>query len=76
MTNDGAKKRPAPTASTVGTCLSVVNIGKAPVPKDPQHLYLDNCFQEDVLEFDGSMGQCFSRFLTISQSRGRGEREA
>ena len=28
----GQKKRPEPTASTAGTCLSVVNFGNAPVP--------------------------------------------
>ena len=46
------------------------------MPKDPSHLHLVNCFKEGMLEFDGCMGQCFSRFLTISQrSRGRGEKE-
>ena len=29
----GQKKRPAPTSSTAGTCLPVVSIGSAPVPK-------------------------------------------
>ena len=67
------KKRPAPTASTAGTCLSVVNIRNASMPKIPRHLHLVNCFQERMLEFDGPMGQCFSRFLTVSQ-RSRGER--
>ena len=39
MTNKGAnKKRPALTASTAGTYLSVVNIGNASVPKVPWHL--------------------------------------
>ena len=41
MTRKGQKKkRPAPTASTAGTCLSVVNIGNATQSKVPWHLYL------------------------------------
>ena len=71
MTIRGKRKRPAPTASTAGTCLSVVNFGNAPMPKVPRHLHQVNCFQEGMLEFDGPMGQCFSRFPTVS-SRGRG----
>ena len=74
MTNKGEKKRPALTASTAGTYLSVVNIGHAPVPKVPRHCHQVNCFQQGVLEFEGPMGQCFSRFPTVS-SRRRGEKE-
>ena len=74
MTND-KKKRSAPTASTAGTCLSEVNIGNAPMPKVPRHLHLVNCFQEGMLKFDDPMGQCLSRFPTVSQkSRGNGKR--
>ena len=66
------KKCPALTASTVGTYLSMVNIGNAPVPKAPRHCHQVNCFQLGMLEFEGPMGQCFSRFPTVS-SRRRGE---
>ena len=53
MSNErGKKKRPAPTASTGGTCLSVVNIGNVPVPNVPRHLHLVNCIQEGMLEFE------------------------
>ena len=69
----GKKKRPALTASTAGTYLSVVDIGNAPVPKVPRHCYQVNCFQQGMLEFEGPMGQCFSRFPTVS-SRKRGEK--
>ena len=54
--------------------LSVVNFGNAPVPKVPRHLHQVNYFQEGMLEFDGPMGQCFSRFPTVSSSR-RGKKE-
>ena len=63
-------KRPA---STAGTYLSVVDIGNAPVPKVPRHCHQVNCFQQGMLEFEGPMGQCFSRFPTVS-SRKRGEK--
>ena len=43
------------------------------MPKVPRHLHQVNCFQEGVLEFDGPMGQCFSRFPTVSSGR-RGEK--
>ena len=69
----GKKKHPAPTVSTTGTCLPLVNIGNAPVAKVPRHLHQVNCFQEGMLEFDGPIGQCFSRFPTVS-SRRRGEK--
>ena len=69
----GKKKRPALTASTAGTYLSVVDIGNAPVPKVPRHCHQVNCFQQGMLEFEGPMGQCFSRFPTVS-SRKRGEK--
>ena len=69
----GKKKRPALTVSIAGTCLSVVNFGNAPVPKVPRHLHQVNCFQEDMLEFNSPIGQCFSRFPTVS-SRRRGEK--
>ena len=38
-----------------------------------RHCHQVNCFQEDMLEFEGPMGQCFSRFPTVS-SRKRGEK--
>ena len=60
---------PASNARRAGTCLSVAGIGNAPMPKGPRHLHLVNCFQEDMLEFDGPVGQCFSRFPTGSQRR-------
>ena len=66
-------KRPAPTASTAGTCLCVVNFENAPVPKVPRHLHQVNCFQEGMLELDSPMGQCYSRFPTVSSGR-RGEK--
>ena len=70
----GKKKRPVPTASTAGIYMSVINIENALVLKVPWHLHLVNCFQEGMLEFDGPMGQCFSRCLTVShRSRGKGE---
>ena len=77
MTNEwGKTKRPAPTASTAGTCLSVVSIGNAPMPKVPQHLNLISCFQEGMLVFDGPLGHCFSRFPTVSPILGgKEERE-
>ena len=65
----GKKKRPVPTASTAGTCLSVVSFGDAPVPKVPRHLHQVNCFQEGMLELDSPMGQCYSRFPTVSSGR-------
>ena len=67
MTNKGAL-----TASTTGTSLSVVNIGNAQVPKVPRHCQI-NCFQQGMLEFEGPMGQRFSRFPTVL-SRRRGEK--
>ena len=69
----GKKKRPALTASTACTYLSEVNIGNAPVPKVPRHSHQVNCFQQGMLEFEGPMGQCFSRFPTVL-SRRRGEK--
>ena len=42
------------------------------MPKVPRYLHPVNCFQEGMLEFDGSMGQCFSRF---SQRSGGGGKE-
>ena len=42
----------------------VVNIGNAPVPKVPR---------QGMLEFEGPMGQCFSRFPTVS-NRKRGKK--
>ena len=63
----GKKNCPAPTASTGGTCLSLVNTENASMPKVPCHLYLVNCFQQGSLEFDGPVGQCFSRFPTVSK---------
>ena len=59
------KKRPAPTASTAGTCLSVVNIGNATVPKVPRHLYLVSCFQEGMLEFGDLMGSVSADFRPL-----------
>ena len=41
----GKKKRPAPTATAAGTCLSVVNIRNASKPKVPRHLHLVSYFQ-------------------------------
>ena len=52
----------------------MVNNGNAPVLNVPRHLHLVNCFQEGMLESDGPLEQCFSRFPTVS-SRGRGEKE-
>ena len=69
----GKKNRPALAASTAGTYLSVVNIENAPVPKVPRHCRQINCFLQGMLEFEGPMGQCFSRFSTVS-SRRRGEK--
>ena len=47
--------------------------------KVPRHHHPVNCFQEDMLEFDDAIGQCFSRFPTVSQrnggGRGRGRAE-
>ena len=65
----GKKKRPALTASTAGIYLSEVNIGNAPVPKVPRHSHQVNSFQQGMLEFEGPMGQCFSRFPTVSSRR-------
>ena len=41
--------------------------------KISRHCHQVNCFQQGMLEFEGPMGQCFSRFLTVS-SRRRGEK--
>ena len=71
----GKQKHPAPTANTTGTYLSMVNIGNAPVPKVPRHCHQANCFQQGMLEFEGPIGQCFSRFPIVS-SRRRGEKES
>ena len=43
------------------------------MPKVPRHSHQVNCFQQGMLEFEGPMGQCFSRFPTVS-SRRRGEK--
>ena len=70
--NDFSHLFPAPSASTAGTCLYVVNIGSAPMPKIPRYLHLVNCFQ-----FDGPMGQCSADFRQFhievvgSMKRGR-----
>ena len=54
----------------------MVDIGNAPVPKVPRHCYQVNCFQQGMLEFEGPMGQCFSRFPTVSsKKRGGGGKE-
>ena len=37
------------------------------MPKVPRYLHLVNCFQKGMLKLDGPMGQCFSRFMTVSQ---------
>ena len=39
--------------------------------KVPRHHHPVNCSQEDMLGFDDAIGQCFSRFPTVSQ-RNRG----
>ena len=43
------------------------------MPKVPWRLHQVNCFQEGMLELDSPMGQCYSRFPTVS-SGGRGEK--
>ena len=43
------------------------------MPKVPRHCHQVKCFQQGMLEFEGPMGQCFSRFPTVS-SRRRGEK--
>ena len=67
------RKRPAPTkAWHLGTRLSVVNIRNPDTSSTTSSP--SNSFQEGMLEFDSPLGQCLSRFLTVSQrSRGRGE---
>ena len=73
MTDKGAKKkRPAPTAGTAGTCLTMISIGSTTMSKVKQHLHLVNCFQEGMLEFDCPMGQCLVIFPTVSQRGGWG----
>ena len=62
MKGQKEKQRPALLVSTVDTCLSLVNIGNAPMPKVPRHANLVHCFQEDMLECYGHMGKCFGRF--------------
>ena len=37
------------------------------MPTVPRHLHLSKCFQEGMLEFDSPIGQCFSRFRTVSE---------
>ena len=44
------------------------------MPKVPRHLHQVDCLQEGILEFDGPMGQCFSRFPTVSSRRRGGKR--
>ena len=39
------------------------------MPKVPRHCHQVNCFQQGMLEFEGHMGQCFSRFPTVSSWR-------
>ena len=43
------------------------------MPKVPLHCHQVNCFQQGMLEFEGPMVQCFSRFPTVS-GRKRGEK--
>ena len=43
------------------------------MPKVSWHLNLVSCFQEGILGFDCSLGQCFSRFLIVSLRSGRME---
>ena len=52
----------------------MVNIGNAPKPKVPRHYHQVNCFQQGMLEFEGPMGQCFSRFPTVSSGRRGGKK--
>ena len=47
--------------------------GQISMPKVPRHLHQVNCFQEGMLELDSPMGQCYSRFPTVSSGR-RGDK--
>ena len=78
-TNEGAKKKcPAPTASTVGSCGQYRQRSNA---KRSTAANLINCIQEGMLELDGHVGQCLSRFPTVSErswgewGQGEGEEE-
>ena len=73
----GQKETSAPTTNIAGSCLSVVSIGNAPMPKIQRHLHLINSFHEGMLKFDGAMRQCFSRadFRPFHREVGEGEGE-
>ena len=74
MTNEGAKRNVPHLVQAQQAPVCLWSISET---LRCQKLHgLVNCFQEGMLGFDGPLGQCFSKFLTVSQrSRGRGEKE-
>ena len=71
MTNEGPKKRPAPTAATASTYLLVVNIGNAPIPEVPRYFHL--CWNLTVLW--GSVSAGFRPFhREVGEGGGRGRK--
>ena len=67
------KKHLAPTASTAGTCLSVISKGNDPMSKVPRHLHQVNCFQEGMLAFDGPKTVFQQIFDSFTDNLGRGD---
>ena len=65
-------KRLAPTASTAGTCLSVVDIGNAPMPLRSTAFYLVNCFQKGILELTVLWGSVPADFRPFHREVGEG----
>ena len=75
MTNEGAKRNVPHLLQAQQALFVCGQYRKRCSAKVLRHLHLVNCFREGMLDFDGPMGQCFSRFLTVSQrSRGEGEK--
>ena len=63
ITNEwGKKKCPAPTASTAGTCESVVSIENAPMPTYSPAFHLVICFQDGMTVLRGSVSADFRPF--------------
>ena len=68
----GKKKRPVPTASTAGFCLSVVSFGDAPVPKVSRHLQPSQLFPGGYAGVRLSYGTVFQQISDNFKWKERG----
>ena len=76
MTNKGAKRNVPHTLQVQQAPICVWSISETLQWQKFHGIFNQvNCFQKGMLEFEGPMGQCFSRFLTVSNRRRGGKRK-